>query len=339
MKLVPLSELFEVAYGVNLELNRMTPDPGGIAFVGRSDRNNGVTGRVARHPTIAPLPAGTITVAGGGSVMAAFVQPEPYYSGRDLYYLTPKVPMTLRQKLYYCACIRANRYRYNYGRQANRTLKTLEVPALDALPAWVDTPISSPLADMKQAAEATLERLEAGETQQAPKTDADTVPLSELFDVLPGHSLELNRMTPDPGGIAFVARSRRNNGVTARVAQHPTIAPLPAGNITVAGSGNSVMAAFVQEEPYYSGFHLFTLTPKVPLTLRQKLYYCACITANRYRFSYGRQANRTLRSLPLPAPDKLPAWLDAAGRQPLQQMEATLDKLEHTVGPKTATDT
>jgi hypothetical protein len=137
MSLVMLSELFSVSYGVNLELNRMTPDPLGIPFVGRSDRGNGVTGRVAPIPGLSPNPAGTLSVAGGGSVLATFLQIEPYYSGRDLFYLTPLLNMTDSQKLYYCACIRANRYRYNYGRQANKTLKDLLLPSLESLPPWV----------------------------------------------------------------------------------------------------------------------------------------------------------------------------------------------------------
>jgi len=137
MNLVPLSDLFSVTYGVNLELNRMTLDPSGIPFVGRSDRNNGVTARVAPITGLAPNPARTLSVAGGGSVLATFLQVEPYYSGRDLFYLTPQVDMTDSQLLYYCACIRANRYRYSYGRQANKTLKDLPLPSLDALPAWV----------------------------------------------------------------------------------------------------------------------------------------------------------------------------------------------------------
>ena len=138
MKLVALSTLFSVTYGVNLELNRMTVNVNGIPFVGRSDRNNGVTARVALSPGVTPNPAGTLSVAGGGSVLATFLQLEPYYSGRDLFYLTALEPMTDSQKLYYCACIRSNRYRYSYGRQANKTLKELLIPALDDVPQWVD---------------------------------------------------------------------------------------------------------------------------------------------------------------------------------------------------------
>lgn len=138
MKLVPLSQLFSVTYGVNLELNRMTIQAGGVPFVGRSDRNNGVTAYVAPVADLVPNPAGSLSVAGGGSVLATFLQREPYYSGRDLFYLEPLVEMTDDQKLYYCACIRANRYRYNYGRQANKTLKDIPLPALEDLPAWVN---------------------------------------------------------------------------------------------------------------------------------------------------------------------------------------------------------
>lgn len=136
-KLVPLRTVFSVHYGVNLELNALKLDPDGINFVSRSARNNGVSAKVASVAGVDPLPAGLMTVAGGGSVLETFVQPEPFYSGRDLYYLVPPKDMSLQEKLYYCMVIRANRYRFNYGRQANRTLKEIQIPARSAVPAWV----------------------------------------------------------------------------------------------------------------------------------------------------------------------------------------------------------
>lgn len=147
MNLIAISELFSVTYGVNFELNRMTPDSSGIPFVGRSDRNNGVTARVSAIQGVTPNPAGTLSVAGGGSVLATFLQFEPYYSGRDLFYLTPLFAMSDSQKLYYCACIRANRYRYSYGRQANKTLKDLLIPDLTSVPDWVNDGLDRVLSD------------------------------------------------------------------------------------------------------------------------------------------------------------------------------------------------
>jgi hypothetical protein len=70
-------------------------------------------------------------------VLETFLQSEPFYSGRDLYILRPKSPMTNDELLFYCCCIRANMFRYSYGRQANRTLKQLTVPAMAAIPQWV----------------------------------------------------------------------------------------------------------------------------------------------------------------------------------------------------------
>lgn len=136
MKLVKVGQLFEVRYGVNLELNRMTVLPSGINFVSRTARNNGVSARVALLPDVEPIEAGVLTVAGGGSVAETFVQPEPFYSGRDLYYLRPRTELTFEQKLFYCMAIRANKYRFNYGRQANRTLHELMVPDLKEIPNW-----------------------------------------------------------------------------------------------------------------------------------------------------------------------------------------------------------
>ena len=65
----------------------------GIPFVGQFDRNDGVTARVALSPDLVPNPAGTLSVASRGSVLATFLQLEAYCTGRDLFYLTPLVPM------------------------------------------------------------------------------------------------------------------------------------------------------------------------------------------------------------------------------------------------------
>lgn len=155
MKLVKLSSLFDVRYGVNLELNKLENDPDGINFVSRSAQNNGVSAKVKRLSDVAPIQAGVLTVAGGGSVLETFVQPEPFYSGRDLYYLIPKTEMSLEQKLYYCACLRANKYRYNYGRQANRTLRDIKVPALTEMPAWATASLKAVANDWKSKLDAT----------------------------------------------------------------------------------------------------------------------------------------------------------------------------------------
>ena len=134
-------ELFEVKHGVNLELMRCEAtslsDCEGVNFVARTSENNGVVGAVKRIGGIIPHEEGTISCAAHGSTMSSFVQVKPYYSGRALYVLTPKREMTLQEKLYYCMCLKANAYRYNYGRSAEKTLRDIELP--DFVPDWVYT--------------------------------------------------------------------------------------------------------------------------------------------------------------------------------------------------------
>ncbi len=120
-----LDDLFKVNYGVNLELNRMTIKDTGIPFVSRTSNNNGVSDYVEELIDISPNPENTISVSGGGSVLECFLQEKPYYSGRDLYYLTPKFEANKHRLLFIITILRREKYRFNYGRQANKTLKHL----------------------------------------------------------------------------------------------------------------------------------------------------------------------------------------------------------------------
>lgn len=126
-----LSEIFTVKYGINMELNACTiadkDDEDAVNFVARTESNNGVTARVKIVEGKKPQEAGLITCAGGGSVLSTFLQEEPFYSGRDLYLLIPKQEMTKCAKLFCITVIKANKYRYSYGRQANITLPCLEL--------------------------------------------------------------------------------------------------------------------------------------------------------------------------------------------------------------------
>jgi len=77
----------------------------------------------------------------------------------------------------------------------------------------------------------------------------------------------------------------KNNGIASHVAPVPDLEPAPAGELTCALSGNGILSTFVQEHPFYTAFHVACMRPRVELALHQKLYYCACIKSNRYRYS------------------------------------------------------
>jgi hypothetical protein len=77
-------------------------------YVSRTARNNGVAARIVPPPNVAPTPGGTLSVAAGGSVLETFVQFEPFYTGRDMYVLRPKLAMTAEELMFCASCLRAN---------------------------------------------------------------------------------------------------------------------------------------------------------------------------------------------------------------------------------------
>lgn len=300
-----VDELFDIwtGHGIDLiRLERVPPThPEAVAYVSRSEKNNGVTAYVRCPPAVAPAEAGTLSVAVGGSICSTFVQPRRYICAQNVRVLTPRKAMSLREKLWWARCIRENRYRFNYGRHANRTLAHLDLP--DAPAPWLDTISGTTARKLAQGMNNALNELN-GQPQARRTRKARFV--DDLFEVSYGHSLTLNALEKDSEGIPFVSRKRGNNGIAARVARLPSIKPAPEGALTVA-LGGSVLATFVQHEPFYTAFHVAVLTPRYEMTLREKLWWALCIEANDYRYNYGRQANRTLSRLELPR--NVPRWV------------------------------
>ena len=122
-----LGDILVPKYGINLELVNCTESKAkdAINFVARTAENNGVSSKVEYIEDKIPQKAGTITCAGGGSVLSTFVQDKDFYSGRDLYLLNTKENIPLGAKLFLCTIIEKNKYKYNYGRQANKTMKDI----------------------------------------------------------------------------------------------------------------------------------------------------------------------------------------------------------------------
>ncbi len=130
--LVKISELFDLKYGNSLELINLeqckSTEFNSIPFVSRTEKNNGVSTFVYEMLDVDPNPAHTLTVALGGSVLSTFYQPIPFYTGFHVLVLSPKKEMTAIEMLFYAKCISSNKYKYNYGRQANKTLKEILIP-------------------------------------------------------------------------------------------------------------------------------------------------------------------------------------------------------------------
>lgn len=294
IELTPLKDIFKIEYGVNLELNKLEEVSGysddTVNFVSRTAKNNGVSAIVKKIEGIEPQPANTITVAGGGSVLETFLQPMPYYSGRDLFVLTPKVPMTEIELLFYVSCIRANKYKYSYGRQANKTLKDLDVPI--NVPGWASKTI---LVDYSNL----IEPVNDNELELDTK-DWDYFYFTEIFDIQKGkrqtkYQIKESLKIEDAELIPFVAAKDNNNAIREYCGFKP-LCEEPA--ITVNYNG-SVAEAFFQERAFYASDDIIILMPKKSkdgsklfnLTPQVAMFLTTIIRTEKYRFNYGRKWN------------------------------------------------
>lgn len=276
-----ISDLFILQYGHSLELNRLeqSAELDSVNFVGRAARNNGVTAKVTRVPNEKPAPAGTISVAlgGQGGAGVAFLQPFPYYCGRDVMILKARKPMTDQEKLWWAMCITTNRFRFGFGRQANRTLKDLVLPDAKDVPAWVSS--------------ANLGRYHGAKLPASAKkvclfnqSSWREFALQELFTIKKGQ--RLTRADMLPGDTPYVGASDTGNGITASVGQKPIH---EAGTISVSYNG-SVAEAFFQPEAYWPTDDVNVLYPKgFQLTPATGLFLCTLIRLEKYRFNYGRK--------------------------------------------------
>lgn len=276
-----INELFTLDYGHSLELNRLEQStaPDAIYFVGRAAKNNGVTARVKSLPRLSPSPAGSITVAlnGQGGAGVAFLQPYPFYSGFHIMVLTPKKTMSNQEKLWWVMCITANRFRFGFGRQANRTLKDLNLPEPNEMPKWVLT------ADLDSYKGADLPAIEAT-INLRDVVSWKPFALRDLFDIRKGQRLTKANMLP--GTTPYVGASDTLNGITARIGQ----TPIHDGETISVSYNGSVAEAFYQPEPFWATDDVNVLYPKgFKLTPATALFICTIIRMEKYRFNYGRK--------------------------------------------------
>lgn len=275
---VRLDKLFNIAYGSQLDLNKChkCERPDGFNFVNRSSVNAGVSARILPPKNKKPFPAGTITSAMGGSVLATFVQQEPFFTGQNVKVLVPKTEMTLPQKLFYCVCIEKNRFRFStFGREANATFDSLLVPDITDLPSHLDN---------MDIANRFRDAVIPDSRYSLFSVEWDKFILEDLFIIKKGKRLTQANMTE--GNVPFIGASAKNNGYTnyiGNVDNHH-----PGGLITVSYNG-SIAEAFYQPKEFVASDDVNVFYPKFNLNPYIALFLCTVLFNEKYRFTYGRK--------------------------------------------------
>lgn len=298
--MIKVSDLFSVSYGVNLEFYKMTPDQNGVPFVSRQEKNNGVVGRVQRLPDVTPNEAGTISVATGGSVMASFLQEEPYYSGFHVFCLKPKQPLTKQQLLAYCMLLRANRYKYNYGRQANKTLADILLPEPEKLPkAWLNARF--PALPRKNS---VLPR----RGQQALQVEHwKEFKLTDLFLITGSTTTSLETLLKaGKGNFPYITTQGNQNGTEGFF----SIYTEKGGVLTVDSAVTGTV--FFQPNNFSASDHVEKLVPQFKMNIYHALFLVTLLSKEKYRYNYGRKRaqirlRREIIKLPV-TKDGKPDW-------------------------------
>ena len=289
-----VSKLFDVFYGTDMELNHLEQVKNGINFVSRTSKNNGVSA-IVKKVDVEPLEDGLITVAGSGSVLSSFVQIKPFYSGRDLFCLRSRKKMDLQTKLFYCLCLKTNDYRYSYGRQANKTLRDIDLP--DKLPKWVKESFVYNLILNKPC---TIKKivLSKNRTWKSVKIEdiflvrgTKTTPKDDLDDNLKSHPYITTQATNN--GTAKFSNNKTENGNVLTI------------DSAVAGT------CFYQPDNFTASDHVEKLIPKFKLNVYIAMFLVTIINKEQYRYSYGRKFNQIrIRNtkIKLPFKNNMPDW-------------------------------
>ena len=223
--------------------------------------------------------------------------------------LKARCEMSLAQKVFVCLCIRHNRFRYSaFGREANRTIKELIVPAPSEFPSWsIASAATSVLAAPNNAGTPTPSLGQLG---------WKLFQLQEFFDIRKGKRLTKSRMVP--GQTPFIGAIARNNGISCFVGQ----AAIHEGNTITVNYNGSVGEAFYQPRPFWCSDDVNVLYPRFKLTPRIALFITTVIRRERYRYNFGRKWDLDRMR---PSTVRLP--VDSAGQPDWPLMEQYISSL------------
>lgn len=275
-----IKDIFHIVYGSNLELNSLDVSKNGINFVSRTSKNNGVSSKVNEIQGLPPLPSNVLSVACGGSVLETFLQEEPFYSGRDIIYLKPKKNMKREELLFYAHCIKLNKYRYNYGRQANKSIGDLHLPEI---PDWIYSSYDTLSQHFDRV------RVNVSRDYKPIKINPSNwkeFQLYEIFDITRGNSHYIKNI--ENGKYPYISATSENNGCS----NYCSISNGKANSITISYDG-SVGEAFYQPADFFASEKIAILTPKTEhkeyFNKYNALFLCAILRQEKFKYNYGRK--------------------------------------------------
>ena len=224
-------------------------------------------------------PKDTISVACSGSVLSCFYHSYEYVSGKDIYCLIPNVNLSLNQKLYYCMIITANKYRYNFGRQANRTLKDILIPPLNEIPEYVDK-VKLPYLECNKAIDRTQLELQTQNWRY--------FKISDLFNIKKG-SEEIDAANSIPlATIPLISATINNNGIVTKLDKAKKVFR----NCLTITSSAVPGTAFYQSGEFAATISINVCIPKFNMNKYTAIFLVTIINLEKFKFNYARKYSK-----------------------------------------------
>lgn len=276
-----LSDLFDIVYGNQFDLNKMTiTENSKINFVSRGATNLGVVAKVDNFNNKEPFHGGCITVALGGSVLSSFVQMSDFYTGQNIKVLKPKTEMSFELLVYYALCIEKNKFRYSsHGREANVTLNDILVPSCNEVPFDHNFNIQNEVDSLKKSKvnnQISLENIKF-----------KNFLIKDIFDVTGTKTTSIRELVKmGEGEYPYITTSSKNFGLGGKFNFFTEMGHV----LTLESAVNGV--CFYQEKQFSASDHVEKLTPKENVTKEFLIYVSVLINKQTFRFNYGRKANQ-----------------------------------------------
>ncbi|QWR78985.1 hypothetical protein E2O03_012980 [Candidatus Magnetomonas plexicatena] len=199
--------------------------------------------------------------------------------------------MQTNELLFYTICIRKNRYKYNYGRQANKTLKDILIPAempIEFKSISLDTiQIPSDKRLLQKHIEFNIVNWQSFQLNKLFKIrGTKTTPLLELIDY-------------GAGKYPYVTTQATNNGIEGFYDFYTE-----SGNVLTVDSAVSGYCAY-QPLKFSASDHVEKLIPEFEMNKYIALFLVAIINREQYRYNYGRKCSQTrMREISIKLPSK-----------------------------------
>ncbi len=306
---------------------KMTPDEDGIPFVTRTATNNGVGGIVEPVEGVTPYPAGSLSIALGGSIGSTFLQTKEFYTSQNVAVLQPKSNLDSGILLFLARLIEkeCSKRFVAFGRELNKHIKrdfTIKLPLIEKdKPNWgiVESIVKDQIIPQlpKKAQKVWLQKYDT-KPQLQEKIKLNTQDW-KWFSVENLFALEVTKgSTTDEltegNEIPYIAAKHNNNGCEMMCAREDNLQFISKGNCIVficLGAGSAGYALYQGGD--FIGMSGKTMCGYNPnLNQYNGIFLATILSKERPKYSFGRswtgdRLKKTRIKLPV-TPSGEPDW-------------------------------